>query len=139
MNPELLALPALTLRPCWAWLVIRPDLVDPAARAEGCFKDIENRSMLQKYRGRFLIHSGKQMTEEDYDDAYWSAERNGVVLPPTEDLQRGGVIGHVELVDCLVESGSPWFTGRYGFVLRDPVPVKFFPCLGHQGLRKLSV
>jgi hypothetical protein len=37
-------------------------------------------------------------------------------------LPRGGIIGSVNLVDCVRrdETDSPWFQGAYGFVLRDP-------------------
>jgi len=48
-------------------------------------------------------------------------------------LQLGAIIGHVNLVDCVTASRSPWFVGDYGFVMRDPVllpePV---PCRGYQ-------
>lgn len=54
----------------------------------------------------------------------------GLTLPAFEDLPRGGIVGTVEIVDCVEQSDSPWFFGRYGFVLRNPqvlpeiIPVK---------------
>jgi hypothetical protein len=58
-----------------------------------------------------------------------------VALPPFEELQRGGIVGSVELVDCVTEesASSGWFFGRYGFVLRDPKPLPFRPFKGMLG------
>ena len=33
----------------------------------------------------------------------------------------GCLVGSVEIVDCVAQSGSPWFAGEYGFVLQKPV------------------
>lgn len=33
----------------------------------------------------------------------------------------GGIIGEVDIIDCVTESDSPWFEGKYGFVLANPV------------------
>ena len=69
--------------------------------------------------------------------ALWSA---GGVDCAIEDFQhflsgmdRGGIIGSVEIVDCVTESKSPWFFGRYGFVLRNPVALPFRPFKGMLG------
>jgi hypothetical protein len=51
-------------------------------------------------------------------------------MPEYEDLKRGGIVGEVEVVDCVTESDSPWFTGDYGFVLRNPVVLPFRTCTG---------
>ena len=37
------------------------------------------------------------------------------------------------LIDCVIDSDSPWFEGRFGFVLRDVQPVEFVPCKGALG------
>ena len=50
-----------------------------------------------------------------------------------DDLQRGGIIGSVEIVDCVRESASPWFVGEFGFALRDPQPLPFVPWKGQLG------
>ena len=50
-----------------------------------------------------------------------------------DDLERGGIVGSVEIVDCVTESASPWFVGRYGFVLRDPKPLPFTQWKGQLG------
>lgn len=49
-------------------------------------------------------------------------------------VYRGAIIGEIEITDCVTESDSPWFCGRYGFLLARPViycqPV---PCKGRLG------
>jgi hypothetical protein len=46
----------------------------------------------------------------------------------------GAIIGEVDIVDCVDKSDSPWFTGKYGFVLTNPalydIPI---PCRGQLG------
>lgn len=37
---------------------------------------------------------------------------------------------------CVTRSDSPWFFGRYGFVLADVRPVPFFPVKGALGFFK---
>ena len=54
-------------------------------------------------------------------------------MPSFETIERGGIIGSVEIVDCVTESESPWFFGRYGYVLRDPRPLPFAPWRGQLG------
>lgn len=57
----------------------------------------------------------------------------GIVAPMQISLQRGGIIGVAEIVDCVEASDSPWFFGRYGFVLRNARPVDFIPVKGALG------
>ena len=123
----------LSIRQPWAWLIIRPDLTGAARdewlRSPGR-KDIENRSWATAFRGRLLVHAGKGMTRAEYESAADLALSLGQRVPNPEDLQRGGVIGSVELADCVTESASGWFFGEYGFVLRDPRPLPFVPWKG---------
>jgi hypothetical protein len=40
----------------------------------------------------------------------------------------------VEIVDCVSESSSPWFFGKYGFVLSNPRVLRNpIPCKGALG------
>ena len=132
----------ITVRQPWAWLIVRPDLTVPVERekayAAGRIKDIENRSWGTKVRGRVLIHAAKGMTRTEYDDvAYWlsSDDRQdlGITLPSFEDLNRGGVIGSVEIIDCLTQSDSRWFFGKYGFLLKASQPLPFRTIKGQLG------
>lgn len=117
---------ALSIRQPWAWLIIHAG------------KDIENRSWPTRFRGRMLVHAGKGMTKSEYEDvenflAFGEVSHLGLVLPPFEELQRGGVIGSVEVVDCVSSHDSPWFFGEHGFLLRDPKPLPFLPSKGRLG------
>ncbi len=117
-----LVMPALTVRQPWAWMIVHAG------------KDIENRTWTTHIRGRVLIHAAKGMTLGEYNDAWWWAKAKCGVEPPHQDtLQRGGIVGSVEIVDCVSRSDSQWFMGPHGFVLRDPRPLPFVPCRGALG------
>ena len=130
---------AISIRQPWAWLIIRPDLISPAARAaamastEVQIKDIENRNWKTKHRGRVLVHAAKGMTREEYNYVKHFLSPTSIILPSFSDFDRGGIIGSVEIVDCVNDSNSVWFTGRYGFVLKDPKPLPFIPWKGQLG------
>lgn len=66
----------------------------------------------------------------EFDDAADFMGALGISVPRPQTLQRGGIIGVAEIVDCVETSDSPWFFGRYGFVLRNARPVEFFPVKG---------
>lgn len=113
---------ALSIRQPWAWLILHAG------------KDIENRSWPTRFRGRFLIHASKGMTRDEWADAAGFAFRIGVRdMPEYLDNERGGIVGSVELVNCVTESRSPWFCGEYGFVLRQARPLPFLPYKGALG------
>lgn len=120
---------ALSVRQPWAWAII-----DPVAR-----KDIENRSWQAvnhglRQRGRIAVHASKGMTRDEYEDACeWIAKVCGVTVPPAASLDRGGIIGSVEVIDVVSESASPWFMGPRGLVLRDPQPCAFVAAKGALG------
>lgn len=108
---------ALSIRQPWAWLILNAG------------KDIENRDWPTSFRGRFLVHASKGMTRDEYENApIWIVD-----LPDFDQLERGGIVGSVELVDCVRDSESEWFYGAYGFVLRDPKPLPFIPYKGALG------
>lgn len=118
---------ALAIRQPWAWCIV----------AGG--KDIENRDWLTHYRGTVLIHASAGMTRREYEDATYSAKMamfdNGETqyVPEFDDLKRGGIIGQVDIVDCVTASASPWFFGKYGFVLQNAKPLPFRPFKGALG------
>lgn len=131
---------ALSIRQPWAWLIIRPDLTDPAQRREaaeqGLIKNIENRNWHTAFRGRVYVHAGKGMTIDEYTGCkVFVRERFGdaIQLPKFEDLQRGGILGTVEIRHCTPVSESPWFEGEFGFVLKDAEPLLFRACKGALG------
>lgn len=122
---------ALSIRQPWAWLILNAG------------KDIENRDWPTRVRGPVLIHASKGMTRGEYEDCREALRepyigRPHVRLPPMNDLARGGIVGSVEIIDCVTHSGSDWFFGRYGFVLRDAKPLPFRPYRGALGFFEVA-
>lgn len=101
---------ALSIKQPWAWLILHGG------------KDIENRNWATKVRGPILIHASKGMTRGEYEDVKVFC---GVSMPKFEDLERGGIVGQVEITGCVRESKSQWFFGEYGFTLENPKPLPF--------------
>ena len=123
---------AISIRQPWAWAIINAG------------KDIENRSWPTKFRGPVCIHASKGMTGREWDDAMDFIDRTFPVPIASEigrrtsafrsnEAKRGGIIGTAEIVDCVDASDSPWFFGRYGFVLRNVKPASFIPVKGLLG------
>lgn len=118
---------ALSIRQPWCWAILFAG------------KDIENRSWqavnhsLRK-RGRVCIHAAKGLKKDEYEDAAaFMRQVIGIECPAAVDLDRGGIIGSVEVVDVVTESDSAWFMGPRGLVLRDPRPCEFIPSTGALG------
>ena len=120
---QLKELKALSVREPWAWLIVNG------------WKDIENRSWLTHYRGPLLIHasmSKASLIQEVWDDVY----DLGVKRLPTE-YTLGGIVGVVDVVDCVKKSKSPWhFAGNWGWVLTNPRILPFRECKGAVGFFK---
>ena len=105
-------LPAISVRQPHAWLIV-----------SGA-KDIENRPRRRSYRGRVLIHAS--LTHEH------EAEVLGEPLPA--EFWYGGIVGVVEIADCVTRHRSRWFTGPHGFVVRYARPRRFRRCNGGLGV-----
>lgn len=112
---------ALSIKQPWAWLI-----------AAG-YKDIENRVWSTKnFRGRVYIHTGKHVDNEGFLWLMHCFMREHSSL--NIKLPHGAIIGEVDIVACVTQSESPWFTGPYGFVLANPVLYeKPIPCKGRLG------
>ncbi len=123
------AMKALNIKQPWASLIVNG------------FKDVENRdwkprSLGLKFRGRVLIHAGKQIDDEAL--AYVLAgvhpvTHKWVAFDVQQEFVTGGIVGEAEIVDVVTDSTSPWFTGPYGLVLRNAHPLLFRPCKGQLG------
>jgi ASCH domain len=107
---------AITVRQPWAWLIVNG------------FKDIENRSKRIRYRGSLLIHAG--LSRDDLDqNVKWVLKKYRISVP--NELERGGIVGVVEVIDCVESHKSKWFEkGSFGWVLANPRRLKFRPCKG---------
>lgn len=115
---------ALSIRQPWASLILYGG------------KDIENRMWYTTFRGRVLIHAAK--TQDPMDDALALFGKGGMSDQEARValmllFPAGGIIGSVEIVDCVRSSDSPWFEGPFGLLLRDPQPLSFRPCRGWPG------
>jgi len=106
----------LTIRQPWASLIIHGG------------KDIENRTWATRYRGPLLIQASAARDVREFTEARW----RGITIP--DELLYGGVIGIVDLLDCVPSHASPWFTGPFGFVLAHPRALPFIPLRGRLGL-----
>lgn len=92
-------------------------------------KDIENRDWETKVRGRILLHQSKNWNASRVWDEWRAMElmarrtvsRDGLWQQMQETC--GCLVGSVEIVGCVSKSESRWFRGRYGFVLRNPLPL----------------
>jgi hypothetical protein len=79
-------------------------------------KDVENRDWPTHFRGDVLIHAAISKSELDRDEY--------------DEYQFGGIVGIMEIVDCVTKKESPWFFGAYGFVIRNARPIELIPCVG---------
>lgn len=109
---------ALSVRQPWAWAVVN------------AHKDVENRSWNTPRRGRLLIHAGQRLVQSGFE----FLDSLGIRYP--EEVIVGGLIGSVELVDCVQDSQSPWAQqGAWHWLLERPVEFRRpIDCPGRLGL-----
>ena len=126
MNPKF----ALSIRQPWAWLILNAG------------KGIENRDWLTRIRGPIYLHASKGMTKDEYEDGADTLRHirgSEIVLPHFDALERGGIVGRVDIVDCVCAHDSPQFFGEYGFVLANPMTLPFRPYRGALGFFKAEL
>lgn len=110
---------ALSIQQPWAWAIIAGH------------KTVENRSWTTSHRGPLLIHAGGRLTRAAFARIIELGREMGFEPPPAGTLERGGIIGRVELVDVVTASRDPWFVeGSYGWVLENPRRLPFRPLTG---------
>lgn len=146
---------ALSIKQPWAWLICAG------------YKDIENRTWkiarksqhgpYSSYHqanftidlpSRIYVHAGKGRDVEsiisilnchwkwvphDAQDAIFYFENDG-------NWSLGCIIGEVDITDCVTESSSYWFEGKYGFVLENPILYKKpIPYKGQLGFFEVDI
>jgi hypothetical protein len=112
---SLAVLPALSVRQPWAWLIVNG------------FKNIENRGQRTHRRGPLLIRAGLRLDEYTEDDIH------GISVPLEFDT--GGIVGVVDVIDCVESHKSKWFNNRgFGWLLANPRRLRFRECKGALGL-----
>lgn len=131
---------AISIRQPWAWMIIHAG------------KDIENRTWKTNYRGEVFVHAGKlwddfirvgtkkldpfllEFTLNNYgisidDLRSWAGAHGERRLG--DIFQLGGIIGKVEIVDCVQKHPSKWgIDGQWHWVLANPQPLPFQRCKG---------
>jgi ASCH domain len=96
-------------------------------------KDIENRPRCTHYRGSLLIHAGLSLNSYTEENIDWLNKKFGVRIPT--ELDTGGIVGIVDVVDCVEHRKSRWFIkGNFGWVLANPRRLNFRPRKGALGL-----
>ena len=114
----------ISVRQPYAWMIIHTD------------KDVENRDWPTNVCGRVLIHAAKTITQDEWCDAFALTRCTGELAKARQagitrrNIERGGIIGSVEIYACVTQSSSRWFRGKYGFLLRNPKPLPFAPWRG---------
>lgn len=125
---------ALSIKQPWAWLI--------CAKFNGLpIKDMENRDWRIptsfKLPQRIYVHAGKTpdewypaidivrkvygtITGMNLWDKFinWQYKNGQSIMFPSQNTSL--IIGEVDITDCVDKSDSPWFVGKYGFVLAKP-------------------
>ena len=114
---------ALSIRQPYAWLICQG------------YKDVENRNWATNFRGRIYVHAGVSkiyLKDAENDMVKRLFGRQLAEYQATKNtLSFGAIIGEVDIIDCVSESISPWFSGKYGFLLSNPVLYERpLPCKG---------
>jgi hypothetical protein len=119
---RLLGLPVISVRQPYAWLIVQG------------IKDLENRSWRTHYRGPLLIHASTNRVDLTETVFARYGARGRIRMPRPENYEVGGVIGYVEVVDCVRHSASVWKNpGGWGWILARARPLKFRRCQGAVG------
>uniref|UniRef100_A0A6M3J308 Putative ASCH domain-containing protein n=1 Tax=viral metagenome TaxID=1070528 RepID=A0A6M3J308_9ZZZZ len=127
---------ALSIRQPWAWLICKG------------FKNIENRDWhihlppLLNYPAkmkRIYVHASTSKAEMTKGTLAWilkclNNQQASELMLAYERLTYGAIIGEVDITGCTEKSDSPWFIGKYGFTLANPVLYERpIPCKGKLG------
>jgi hypothetical protein len=77
-------------------------------------KNVKNRTWRTNFRGTVAIHASMNL----HPDAYELSDNK------KKQMVRGVIVGVVDVVDCVDKHKSKWFGGPYGFVMKNPRPLK---------------
>lgn len=124
---------ALSIRQPWASIILDGP------------KRIENRMSRTWTRGWVLIHAAQTF---DATAVQWLIEQAKKYTAPLDlaalmtaktiarrpNLPSGGIIGAMHITDCVQASDSPFWMGRYGYVIDRVVKLPFHPCRGLPGI-----
>ena len=108
---------ALSIRPPWTWAILNG-------------KPVENRSQPTYFTGPFLIHASQTFEHEGYRWILKNRHLFEIEIPHRDDFQMGGIVGKAKIIDCVDWHPSPFFFGKWGYVIENAEPLPFFPCKG---------
>ena len=94
--------------------------------ADDKIKCVENRTWASKFKGPLWIHAGGYSDVLEEETA--TLARYGIQIP--YEYEYGGIVGVTEVVSCVRQHPSRWFTGPFAFVLKNSKPVEFFKMRG---------
>jgi hypothetical protein len=124
---------SLSVKAPWAWAIFElPD---------AWWKCVENRDWPTDYRGPVLIHVSSSCSAAIQNQAVFSiyeatrelGRTELIQVTPFKRMQVGGIVGAVDIVDCVTGYTSPWRNGqRFGFMLANRRKCKFTPCRGNE-------
>jgi hypothetical protein len=144
-TPEPGMINCLSIKQPWAEIICRAYLFRALDQIP---KEIENRSWMTPWRGRFAIHASSTFDTGIFKnkaiDPTWWQDRFGVlsasVIPVHKDqYSLGAIIGTADLVDVVTSSNSPWFVpGQYGLVLANIQPIDPIPWRGQRRLFQID-
>lgn len=124
---------ALSMMQPYAWLVTAG------------YVTVDDRSWSTLYRGPLAVHASKQVHEQYYA---FLRKHTDIPLPEVSAFEQGGVVGVVDVVDCIAPlalrgqpNGRPQLhrshfgvSGYYGLVLENPRQIPLIPYRGNRGL-----
>ena len=113
MNENLVK--ALSVRQPWAHCLVHG------------LKRVENRSWRTRFRGHVLIHASQKFDKQGLE---WVQSQGLLEGMTKSDFKTGGIVGEMTITDCVTEMDSMWFSGKYGFVVKDAKPLAFTPLKG---------
>ena len=126
---------AISVRVPWNWYLLYVG------------KDIENRSLHfpHSYRGRVLLHVSKwwnknkilrdiELANQMHAKQPYSFMNAPALTLPYLQSTCGNIIGSIQIDDYVEQTSSPWYTGKLGLVIRDPIafaePIPYRGMLG---------
>ena len=130
---------ALSIKQPWAWLICSG------------YKDIENRNWslfryIEKCPIRVHIHAGKKVDDEGAIWLWENRERLGILgcsnrwIDICNTWNQGALIGEVDITGQIFGGDNPWFVGKYGYCLENPMLYdKPISCRGKLGFFEVTL
>ncbi|OJX63098.1 ASCH domain-containing protein [Dysgonomonas sp. 37-18] len=92
---------AISIKQPWAYLICAG------------IKDVENRTWPTKYRGRVYIHASAKPVGQYFSEGVFTADQLNYLIQSKkinliEKVQLSAIIGHIDIVDCVINHDSIW-------------------------------